>query len=85
VLRRDVHVGADLADAHRVADPVLSAGYRGFPPEAPVVGGPDEVTAAFAALGALGFSDILVRHFVEDQDEVLASLARIGEVRTALA
>jgi alkanesulfonate monooxygenase SsuD/methylene tetrahydromethanopterin reductase-like flavin-dependent oxidoreductase (luciferase family) len=85
VLRRDVHVGADLADAHRAADPVLSTGYRGFPPEAPVVGGPDEVAAAFAALGALGFSDILVRHLVEDQDEVLASLARIGEVRTALA
>ena len=85
VLRRDVHVGADAADAHRVADPVLAPGYRGFPPEAPVVGGPDEVAAAFAALGALGFSDILVRHLAEDQDEVLASTARLGEIRSALA
>ena len=85
VLRRDVHVGADAADAHRVADPVLSAGYRGFPHETPVVGGPDEVTAAFAALGELGFSDILVRHLADDQGEVLASLARLGDIRSALA
>jgi len=84
-LRRDAHVGADAADAHRVADPVLSAGYRGFPPEAPVVGGPDEVTKAFGALGELGFSDILVRHLAADQGEVLASLARLGTVRAALA
>ena len=84
VLRRDVHVGADLADAHRVADPVLSAGYRGFPHEAPVVGGPDEVAAAFAALGELGFSDILIRHLADDQEEVLASLERLGTVRESL-
>ncbi len=30
-IRRDVHVGADGADARRVADPVLAAGYRGLP------------------------------------------------------
>ena len=34
-IRRDIHVGADAADAHRVADPVLAAGYRGLPPDAP--------------------------------------------------
>jgi len=85
VLRRDVHVGADAADAHRVADPVLAAGYRGFPPDVPIVGGPEEVTEAFAALGELGFSDVLVRQLADDQDEVLDSFARLGEVREALA
>jgi alkanesulfonate monooxygenase SsuD/methylene tetrahydromethanopterin reductase-like flavin-dependent oxidoreductase (luciferase family) len=84
VLRRDVHVGADAADAHRAADPVLAAGYRGFPAEAPVVGGPAEVTAAFAALGELGFSDILIRHLLDDQAAVLDSLARFATVREAL-
>jgi alkanesulfonate monooxygenase SsuD/methylene tetrahydromethanopterin reductase-like flavin-dependent oxidoreductase (luciferase family) len=52
VIRRDVHVGADAADARRVAGPVVDAGYRGFPPGAPVVGGPDQVTEAFAELAA---------------------------------
>ena len=53
-VRRDVHVGADDADARRVAGPILDRGYRGFDPAAPVVGGPDRVAAAFADLGARG-------------------------------
>lgn len=85
VLRRDVHVGADAADAQRVAGPVLAAGYRGFGPGVAVVGGPGEVAEQFAAAGALGYDEILVRHLAEDQDEVLLSMARVGEVRTALA
>lgn len=80
-IRRDVHVGADGADAHRVADPVLAAGYRGLPPDAPVVGGPEEVAAAFRALGELGYTDVLVRHLADDQAEVLASFERLARVR----
>ena len=38
-VRRDVHVGADDADARRVAGPIIERGYRGFDPDAPVVGG----------------------------------------------
>ena len=38
-VRRDVHVGADDADATRVAGPIVDRGYRGFDPAAPVVGG----------------------------------------------
>lgn len=53
-IRRGIHVGADAADAERVAGPVLARGYRGLPPDAPVVGGPEEVAAAFAALGESG-------------------------------
>ena len=34
-VRRDVHVGADDADARRVAGPILDRGYRGFDPAAP--------------------------------------------------
>ena len=58
-IRRDVHVGADAADAHRVADPVLAAGYRGLPPDAPLVGGPEEVAEAILRLGELGYTDVL--------------------------
>jgi alkanesulfonate monooxygenase SsuD/methylene tetrahydromethanopterin reductase-like flavin-dependent oxidoreductase (luciferase family) len=79
-IRRDVHVGADAADAHRVADPVLVAGYRGLPADAPIVGGPEEVAEAIVGLGQLGYTDVLVRHLAEDQGEVLASFERLAPV-----
>jgi alkanesulfonate monooxygenase SsuD/methylene tetrahydromethanopterin reductase-like flavin-dependent oxidoreductase (luciferase family) len=82
-VRRDVHVGADDADAARVAGPIVDRGYRGFDPEAPVVGGVSRVAAAFADLGAAGCTDVIVRHLADDQGEVLASLGRLGAVRAA--
>jgi alkanesulfonate monooxygenase SsuD/methylene tetrahydromethanopterin reductase-like flavin-dependent oxidoreductase (luciferase family) len=85
VIRRDIHVGADETDAHRVADPVLAAGYRGFPPGAAVVGGPEQVGQAFAELAEMGYTEVLVRHLAEDQAEVLASYRRLAGVRAALA
>lgn len=79
-IRRDIHVGIDRADAWRVADPILAQGYRGMPRESLVVGGSAEVGQAFAELGDLGYSHVLVRHLADDQSEVLASYARLGEV-----
>jgi alkanesulfonate monooxygenase SsuD/methylene tetrahydromethanopterin reductase-like flavin-dependent oxidoreductase (luciferase family) len=84
-VRRDVHVGADDADARRVAGPILARGYRGFDPAAPVVGGPDEVAAAFADLATLGCTDVIIRHLSDDHDEVLASFERLGPVRASVA
>lgn len=83
-VRRDVHVGRDPADAARVADPVIARGYRGFDPVALVTGGPDEVTATFAALGAAGCDAVIVRHLADEQHEVLASFERLAVVRAAL-
>jgi len=84
-VRRDVHVGADEADARRVAGPILDRGYRGFDPAAPVVGGPDAVAAAFGDLAAAGCTDVIVRHLADDHGEVLASFDRLAGVRTAVA
>jgi alkanesulfonate monooxygenase SsuD/methylene tetrahydromethanopterin reductase-like flavin-dependent oxidoreductase (luciferase family) len=83
-VRRDVHVGADDADAERVAGPIVQRGYRGFDPSAPVLGGPGRVADAFAALHAAGCTDVIVRHLADDQPEVLASIARLAEVRNQL-
>jgi alkanesulfonate monooxygenase SsuD/methylene tetrahydromethanopterin reductase-like flavin-dependent oxidoreductase (luciferase family) len=80
-IRRDIHVGEDGADAHRVADPILAAGYRGLPPDAPIVGGPEEVAEAFLGLAGLGYTDVLVRHLADDHGEVLASFERLATVR----
>jgi alkanesulfonate monooxygenase SsuD/methylene tetrahydromethanopterin reductase-like flavin-dependent oxidoreductase (luciferase family) len=81
VLRRDIHVGADEAEARRVAQPILEGGYRGMDPAATVVGGPDQVAERFAGYAAMGYDHILVRHLAEDQNEVLASFARLARVR----
>jgi alkanesulfonate monooxygenase SsuD/methylene tetrahydromethanopterin reductase-like flavin-dependent oxidoreductase (luciferase family) len=84
-VRRDVHVGADSADSKRVAGPIIDRGYRGFDPSAPVTGSVQQVTDAFAALGEAGCTDVIVRHLAEDQNEVLDSFARLGDVRKFLA
>jgi alkanesulfonate monooxygenase SsuD/methylene tetrahydromethanopterin reductase-like flavin-dependent oxidoreductase (luciferase family) len=85
VLRRDVHVGSDEADARRVAQPVLDGGYRGMDPAATVVGSPEQVAERFAGYADMGYDHILVRHLAEQQDEVLASFARLAEVRQMVA
>lgn len=81
VLRRDVHVGADDADARRVARPVLDGGYRGMDPAATVVGGADRVAERFSRYANMGYDHVLVRHLADDHAEVLASFARLARVR----
>jgi alkanesulfonate monooxygenase SsuD/methylene tetrahydromethanopterin reductase-like flavin-dependent oxidoreductase (luciferase family) len=83
-IRRDVHVGADDADAARVAEPVVAAGYRGFRPEALTYGGAQQVAERLAAYAEMGYTDVIVRHLAEDQQEVLRSLERLAEVRELL-
>jgi alkanesulfonate monooxygenase SsuD/methylene tetrahydromethanopterin reductase-like flavin-dependent oxidoreductase (luciferase family) len=83
-LRRDIYVGDSTAEAEAVAGPIVAKGYRGFPPEAPVWGSVGDVIERFRAFGAMGFTDIIVRHLTDDQPKVLASLARLREVREAL-
>lgn len=84
-IRRDVHVGADSADAERVAGPIVAAGYRGFDPAACTYGGVEQVTEQLAEYAAMGYTDVVLRHLAEDQGEVLASFERLGQVREALA
>ncbi len=80
-IRRDVHVGADSAEADRLAEPVVSAGYRGFHPDACTYGSTQEVAERFAAYAQMGYTDVIVRHLLDDQAEVLRSFERLAEVR----
>lgn len=80
-IRRDIHVGADAADAERVAGQVLARGYRGFDPAALIIGGRAEAGAAFGDLAAMGYTHVIVRHLADDQAEVLASFERLRGVR----
>ncbi|HEY3067718.1 MAG TPA: LLM class flavin-dependent oxidoreductase [Methylomirabilota bacterium] len=83
-IRRDVYVGESRAEADATAAPVIRAGYRGFDPTALVVGSVEEVAARFRELGAMGYTDVIVRHLTNDQDNVLASLRRLKDVRDAV-
>jgi len=83
-IRRDIYVGDSKADVEATAGPVIARGYRGFDPGALVAGTVDEVVARFRALGAMGYTDVIVRHLVDDQPKVLASMARLEAVRAAL-
>jgi alkanesulfonate monooxygenase SsuD/methylene tetrahydromethanopterin reductase-like flavin-dependent oxidoreductase (luciferase family) len=84
-IRRDVHVGANSADATRVAEPIIKAGYRGFRPEACTYGSPQEVADQLAAYADMGYTDIIVRHMADDQSEVLRSLAHLAQVHELVA
>jgi alkanesulfonate monooxygenase SsuD/methylene tetrahydromethanopterin reductase-like flavin-dependent oxidoreductase (luciferase family) len=84
-LRRDVYVGATEPDAEAVRRRAVEAGYRGFPPEALVTGTVDQVAERLAELAALGVTDLLVRHLINDQRLVLGSIERLAAVREQLA
>ncbi len=83
-IRRDVFVGQSDAAAERVVRPILAAGYRGFPDDAPIYGSPETVAARFRELAAIGFTDVIIRHLTDDQPHVLESYRHLREVRTAV-
>ena len=83
-IRRDVHVGADADDAERVAKPVAEGGYRGFDPAALTYGSVEQVAEQLSQYAEMGFTDVIIRHLVDDQGEVLGSLERLAGVRQHL-
>ena len=84
-IRRDIYVGESDAEADAVAGAKVRAGYRGFAPDAPVYGSVATVASKFKALAAMGYTDVIIRHIIDDQPKVLGSYARLAEVRRAVA
>ena len=83
-IRRDVYVGRDAADAKRVEVRAVESGYRGFDPEVLIIGDVERVVARLRPLADVGVDEVVVRHIAENQEAVLASSARLTEVRSAL-
>jgi alkanesulfonate monooxygenase SsuD/methylene tetrahydromethanopterin reductase-like flavin-dependent oxidoreductase (luciferase family) len=83
-IRRDIYVAESVADAQATAVSTLTRGHRGFDPAALIAGTVDEVAGRFRELGAMGYTDVIVRHLTDDQPKVLGSLARLAEVRKAV-
>jgi len=86
-IRRNIHVAADASDLERRVRPALAAAHKGIgvDPACTIVGRVDEVAEAFTELEAAGFSDVIVRHFLDEPAAVLESYGRLAEVRKALA
>jgi alkanesulfonate monooxygenase SsuD/methylene tetrahydromethanopterin reductase-like flavin-dependent oxidoreductase (luciferase family) len=80
-IRRDIYVGENRTEAEATGGKVVAAGYRGFSPEATIVGDVEAVASAFTELAQAGFTDILVRNLVSDQDKALACIARLAAVK----
>ena len=83
-IRRDIYVGENAAEAQATGGTVVAAGYRGFPPDATVVGDVEQVAATFLDYAAMGYTDIIVRNLVADQAKALASIARLAAVKALL-
>ncbi len=84
-IRRDVYIGSSSEDAHKVVEPYIQKGYRGFPEEALMIGSVAEVAEELATFAELGYTDVIVRNLSYDQGESLATIERLAEVKIALA
>lgn len=84
-IRRDIFIGATSQEARAVVRPYVEAGYRGISEDALLVGSPAEVAEQIDRLGAMGYTDIIVRNLSSRQDESLATIERLAEVKTLLS
>jgi alkanesulfonate monooxygenase SsuD/methylene tetrahydromethanopterin reductase-like flavin-dependent oxidoreductase (luciferase family) len=80
-IRRDIYIGETQAEAEATGGKVIAAGYRGFAPEATIVGDVERVATAFNELAEAGFTDILIRNLVSEQAKALATIARLVDVK----
>lgn len=85
VIRKDVLVTEDPADAKRLGDALVEQGYRGLPPEAVAYGSAAQVAEQLAVYGELGFTDVIVRTMAVDAAVAQESIRLTGEVRRLLS
>jgi alkanesulfonate monooxygenase SsuD/methylene tetrahydromethanopterin reductase-like flavin-dependent oxidoreductase (luciferase family) len=88
-IRKDVFIAENGAEAAKVGDALVGAGYRGFDRKAVAYGDPDRVAEQLAVFGELGFTDIIIRTMSPIPPELGADAAArsvklAGEVRARL-
>jgi alkanesulfonate monooxygenase SsuD/methylene tetrahydromethanopterin reductase-like flavin-dependent oxidoreductase (luciferase family) len=80
-IRRNIHVAADERELDTVVRPAIARAGLGVEADKVIVGTVPQVVEAFGRLARAGFSDVIVRHFLDDQAAVLDSYQRLAEVR----
>jgi alkanesulfonate monooxygenase SsuD/methylene tetrahydromethanopterin reductase-like flavin-dependent oxidoreductase (luciferase family) len=83
-IRKDVFIAEDRAEAERLGDSLIHAGYRGFARGAVAYGDPQSVAEQLAPFGALGFTDVILRTMTRG-DSAVRTVALAGELRAILA
>ena len=83
-IRRNIHVAESAEDLEQRVRPALEGAGPGVDPGCVIVGTIDEVADGFAELAAAGFSDVIVRHFLDEPGAVLDSYGRLSDVRKQL-
>lgn len=80
-IRRDTHVGATADDARREMARYIRNGYRGFSEDALLIGDVEQVAERMARLGAMGYTDVIIRNISSEQSEALATIQRLAQVQ----
>ncbi len=80
-IRRDTHVGASADAARKTMARYLRSGYRGFSEDALLIGDVDQVAQRIAELGAMGYTDVIIRNISSEQSEALATIERLAIVQ----
>lgn len=83
-IRKDVFIAETAAEARKVGDALMDAGYRGFDREAVVYGDPDGVAEQLSPYGEMGFTDIIIRTMTAPLEASVRSVELAGEVRARL-
>ncbi len=78
ILRKDALVLEDGAAAHRMAQELVAAGYRGMGLDVLLVGGPDEVAEQIETYRLAGFDQIIVRCMSVPQEAAIETLSLVG-------
>jgi alkanesulfonate monooxygenase SsuD/methylene tetrahydromethanopterin reductase-like flavin-dependent oxidoreductase (luciferase family) len=83
-IRKDVFAADTKAEAEKVGDALMSAGYRGFDRDAVAYGDPDSIADQLGAYEEIGFTDIIIRTMPAPIDHAVRSVELMGDVRVRL-
>ena len=84
-IRRDVYVAESSAEAAKLKEKIETEGYRGFNPEALVIGDAESIAEQFSIYGDMGYTDIIVRNLHSEYDHAISSTERLATVVELLA
>ena len=83
-IRRDMFIGASSEEAEKVIAPYVDKGYRGIDPSALLTGSIEQAAEHILVLKDQGYTDVIVRNISRNQNESLASIERLAEVRNLI-
>jgi len=83
-IRRDIYVAESSRDAEEIRQVIADKGYRGFDPDALIIGDVQTTAEKMQQFGTLGFTDIIIRNLHTDPHRAVESIRRLGQVRELL-